>query len=207
MATLPIYDPQKQKVGEINVSDDIFGVTPKTGVIHEVVVWQMAKKRAGTASTKTRREVRGGGRKPWRQKGTGRARAGSNASPLWKGGGTVFGPKPRSYAYTLPKKVRKLGLRMVLSDKVLSERLFVIKDFGLKEIKTKEMAALLDRFGAGKAVIAVRDKDRVLELSARNIPNVKVLPQDGLNVYDLLKHEFLLIHEPAVEAIEERLKP
>ncbi len=207
MATLPIYDPQKQKVGEIDVSDDVFGIAPKTGVIHEVVVWQRAKRRAGTACTKTRSEVSGGGRKPWRQKGTGRARAGSNTSPLWKRGGTVFGPKPRSYSYTLPKKVRKLGLRMVLSDKAMSDRLFVLKEFGLQEIKTKDMAALLNRFGAKKAVIAVKDRDRVLELSARNIPNVKVLPQEGLNVYDLLKHEFLFIHEPAVEAIEERLKP
>ncbi len=207
MATLPVYDSQKQQVGEINVSDEVFGVTPKIGVIHEVVVWQRAKRRAGTACTKTRSEVSGGGRKPWRQKGTGRARAGSNTSPLWKRGGTVFGPKPRSYAYTLPKKVRKLGLRMALSDKLTSDRIFVLNDFGLNEIKTKDVAALLNRFGAQKALIAVKDRDKVLELSARNIPNVKVLPWDGLNVYDLLKHEYLFLHEPAVKAIEERLKP
>ncbi len=205
MATLSVYDAQKEKVGEITVDDSVFGVEPKVGILHEVVVWQQAKKRAGTAKTKTRSEVRGGGRKPWRQKGTGRARAGSNTSPLWRRGGSVFGPKPRDYGYTLPKKVRRLALKMALTDKLRSERLLVIRDFGLDNIKTKDMVALLKRFGVEKALVALGESDKVIELSARNIPHVKVLPQQGLNVYDILKHEYLLLHEPAVKALEERL--
>ncbi len=206
MATLAVYNSKREKIGDLEVADSVFGVEPKVGVLHEVVKWQMAKRRAGTACTKTRAEVRGGGRKPWRQKGTGRARVGSIRSPLWRKGGTVFGPKPRSYSYNIPKKVRKLALKMALSDKLASKRLYVLKEFGLEEIKTKQMAGLLDLFEVGKAVIVTRDKDRTVELSARNIPGVKVLTQGGLNVYDLLKHEFLIIQESAVEAVEERLK-
>ncbi len=206
MATLAIYNSKKEKVGDIDVDDSVFGVEPKVGLLHEVVKWQMAKRRAGTASTKTRAEVRGGGRKPWRQKGTGRARVGSIRSPLWRKGGTVFGPKPRDYSYNLPKKVRKLALKMALSDKVASKRLYVLDDFGLEEIKTKVMASLLDLFDVEKAVIVTVDRDKTVELSARNIPGVKVLAHEGLNVYDLLRHEYLIIHESAVKAVEERLK-
>ncbi len=206
MTTLAVYNSKKEKIADLEVADTVFGVEPKVGVLHEVVKWQMAKRRAGTASTKTRAEVRGGGRKPWRQKGTGRARVGSIRSPLWRKGGTVFGPKPRSYAYSLPKKVRKLALKMALSDKVASKRLYVLREFGLEEIRTKKMAELLDLFEVEKAVIVTQDRDRTVELSARNIPGVKVLTQGGLNVYDLLKHEYLIIHEPAIEAMEERLR-
>ncbi len=206
MATLAVYNSKKEKIGDLDVADSVFGVEPKVGLLHEVVKWQMAKRRAGTASTKTRSEVRGGGRKPWRQKGTGRARVGSIRSPLWRKGGIVFGPKPRSYSYNLPKKVRKLALKMALSDKLASKRLYVLREFGLEEIKTKKMVELLDLFEVEKAVIVTSDRDRTVELSARNIPGVKVLTQGGLNVYDLLKHEYLIIHEPAVEAMEERLK-
>lgn len=206
MATLAVYNSKKEKIGDLDVADSVFGVEPKVGLLHEVVKWQMAKRRAGTASTKTRAEVRGGGRKPWRQKGTGRARVGSIRSPLWRKGGIVFGPKPRSYSYNLPKKVRKLALKMALSDKLASKRLYVLREFGLEEIKTKKMVELLDLFEVEKAVIVTSDRDRTVELSARNIPGVKVLTQGGLNVYDLLKHEYLIIHEPAVEAMEERLK-
>ncbi len=206
MATLAIYNSKREKVGDIDVADSVFGVEPKVGLLHEVVKWQMAKRRAGTASTKTRAEVRGGGRKPWRQKGTGRARVGSIRSPLWRKGGTVFGPKPRDYGYSLPKKVRKLALKMAISDKVASKRLYVLNDFGLEDIKTKKMASLLELFEVDKAVIVTEDRDRTVELSARNIPGVKVLTQGGLNVYDLLRHEYLIIHESAVKAVEERLK-
>jgi len=207
MATLTVYDANKEKVGEITVDEAVFGVTPKEGLLHEVVTWQLAKKRAGNASTKRRSEVSGGGKKPWRQKGTGHARSGSNTSPLWRRGGSVFGPKPRSYQYTLPKKVRKLALRMALTSKVQADRCFVIRDFGLTDIKTKDMAALLQRFGVNKAVIVTDASDPVLELSSRNIPYVKVLPHQGLNVYDLLKYEYLLIKEPAVSIVQERLQP
>jgi len=209
MATLAVYDAQKQKVGELTVQDDVFAIPVKPELLQEVVRWQMAKRRAGTACTKRRNEVSGGGKKPWRQKGTGRARAGSNTSPLWKRGGAVFGPKPRSYAYKLPKKVRALALRMALSDKVGSDKLFVLRDFALNEIKTKNMAQLVDRFSDGtrKAVIITNEPNEVIELSARNIPYVKVLRQEGLNVYDLLRYDYVIIHEPAVAKIEERLRP
>ncbi len=206
MATLAVYSSQKEKVGDIEVSDNVFGVEPKVGVLHEVVKWQLAKRRSGTASTKTRSEVRGGGRKPWRQKGTGRARVGSVRSPLWRHGGVAHGPKPRDYGYGLPKKVRKLALKMALSDKLASERIFVLKDFGIEEIKTKKMAKLLQLFGCDKAVVVTSDRDEKIELSARNIPGVKVLVEKGLNVYDLLKYEYLLIEEQAVQLLDERLR-
>jgi len=206
MATLAVYSAQKEKVGDIDVSDEVFGVEPKVGVLHEVVKWQLAKRRSGTASTKTRAEVRGGGRKPWRQKGTGRARVGSIRSPLWRHGGVAHGPKPRDYSYTLPKKVRKLALKMALSDKVASDRIFVIRDFGVDEIKTKKVAELLNQFGCQKAMMVTLDRDNTIELSARNIPGVKVLAEKGLNVYDLLKYEYLLIEEKAVQTLDERLR-
>ncbi len=205
MATLPVYNAQKEKVGEIAVKDEVFGVEPKVGVLHEVVQWQMAKRRAGTASTKRRSEVSGGGRKPWRQKGTGHARAGSNTSPLWKRGGSVFGPKPRSYFYPLPKKVRKLGVRMALSDRVKSDKVYILRDFGLDGIKTKKVAELMGRFEVSKVLFVTKERNEVLELSARNIPYVTVLPQAGLNVYDILRHDYLILEEEAVSQLEERL--
>ncbi len=207
MATLQVYNANKEKVGELSLSDEVFGVEPREGILHEVVRWQQAKKRAGNACTKTRAEVSGGGRKPWRQKGTGRARVGSSRNPVWRHGGTAFGPKPRDYSYTLPKKVRRLGLRMALSSKAMSNRLFVINDYGINEIKTKNMQALLDRFGVRSAVLVADREATALRLSARNIPFVSVLPQAALNVYDLLKHDFLIIPESDITTLEERLKP
>lgn len=207
MATLAVFDSQKNKVGERHVSDEVFGVSPREGVLHEVVQWQLAKRRAGTACVKTRGEVSGGGRKPWRQKGTGRARAGSNTSPVWKRGGSVFGPKPRDYSYTLPKKVRRLALRMALTSKVQEDHLLVLRDFGVDKIKTRDVVALLKRFGVEKAVIVVDGEDKVLELSVRNIPNVKLLPQEGLNVYDVLKYQHVIMKETAVDVVEGRLRP
>ena len=206
MATLAVYSSQKEKVGDIDVSDAVFGVEPKVGLLHEVVKWQLAKRRSGTASTKTRAEVSGGGRKPWRQKGTGRARVGSIRSPLWRHGGVAHGPKPRDYSYTLPKKVRRLALKMALSDKVASDRIFVLKDFGIDEIKTKKVVELLKAFGCPTAVMVTLENDEKVALSARNIPGVKVLLEKGLNVYDLLKYEYLLIEEKAVQTLDERLK-
>jgi large subunit ribosomal protein L4 len=207
MTTLAVYNAQKKKVGELTVSDTVFGVIPEEGVLHEVIKWQLAGKRVGTACTKTRSEVSGSGRKPYRQKGTGRSRAGSNRSPLWKRGGSAFGPKPRDYGYSLPKKVRRLALRMALSTKIEGDRFLVLRDFGLEQIKTKDMKFLLDRFDIKKAVIVTDTPDQILELSSRNIPNIKILPLKGINVYDLLKYEYVIIKEPAVGVIEERLKP
>ncbi|MFO8241042.1 MAG: 50S ribosomal protein L4 [Dissulfuribacterales bacterium] len=207
MTTLAVYNAQREKVGELTVSDTVFGVAPKEGVLHQVVKWQLAKKRAGNACVKTRGEVSGSGKKPYRQKGTGRARAGSNKSPLWKRGGSVFGPKPRDYGYSLPKKVRSLALRMAFSTKIEGDRILVLRDFGLEQIKTRDMKGLLDRFAVKKAVIVTDMPDQTLELSSRNIPHVKVLPLKGINVYDLLKYEYVIIKEPAVGLIEERLRP
>jgi large subunit ribosomal protein L4 len=206
MATLAVYNAQKEKVDELVVSDSIFSLTPKEGILHEVVRWQMAKRRGGNACTKTRAEVSGGGKKPFRQKGTGNARVGSNTSPVGRRGGVAFGPKPRDYSYTVPKKIRRLALKMALTTKMDGDHLLVIRDFGLDQIKTKAMKALLDRFDIEKALIVIDTPDQVLELSARNIPNVKVLYQKGLNVYDLLKYEHVIVHEPAIGQIEERLQ-
>ncbi len=207
MATLQIFNVNKEKIKELIVSDEVFAVEPREGLLYEVVRWQQAKKRSGNASSKTRAEVAGGGRKPWRQKGTGRARVGSTRNPVWRHGGTAFGPKPRDYSYTLPKKVRRLGLRMALSSKALNDRLVVLDDFGLSEIKTKNMQALLDRFGIKSALLVAESDDRSVRLSARNIPKVSVVPEGGLNVYDLLKFDFLVIKESHITALEQRLKP
>ncbi len=207
MPTLSVYNGNKDKVGEIEVNEKVFSVPVRVGLIHEVIRWQLAKRRKGTACTKTRSEVSGSGRKPFRQKGTGRARAGSNTSPLWKRGGTVFGPKPRDYSYSLPKKVRRLGLRMALSAKVEENRLWVIRDFGLDAIRTRDMAGLLKRFGVEKALIITDARDEVIERSSRNIPYVKVLSKEGLNVYDLIRHSDVIIQETAIENIEKRLLP
>ncbi len=206
MATLAVYDSQKQKIDEKTVSDEIFAVEPKVGLLHEVVLWQMAKKRAGTACVKNRSEVSGGGKKPWRQKGTGNARQGSNTSPVLKRGGSVFGPKPRDFSYSIPKKVRKLALKMALSSRVLEDKMFVLRDFDLNEIKTKKMAELVKLFAIEKTLIVLDEPDSIIERSARNIPNVKVMLQAGLNVYDILNYPNLIIKEKAVDIIEERLK-
>jgi large subunit ribosomal protein L4 len=205
MVSLNIYDMENNKVDELQVKDTVFDVEPDKGVLHEVVKWQLASRRSGTACTKTRAEVRGGGRKPWRQKGTGRARVGSTRNPVWRHGGVAFGPKPRDYSYALPKKVRKLGLRMALTDKVREDRLRVVRDLKLDEIKTRKMVSVLGTLGVDSAVIVLDGSDRNLELSARNIHGIKVLRKEGLNVYDLLKYEYVIVQEPVIASIEERL--
>jgi large subunit ribosomal protein L4 len=205
MPTVDIYNIQKEKVGELDLKDDIFGVEVRGDVLHEVVTWQRACRRSGCACTKTRGEVRGGGRKPWRQKGTGRARAGSNRSPVWKGGGTTFGPRPRSYAYTLPKKVRRLALKMALSSKLTSGQLLVLEGYPFEAPKTKDFVAVLKTFELNKALFIAPEENRALELSARNVPGVQVMLPVGLNVYDILKYDHLVLLSPALAAIEARL--
>jgi len=205
MPTVDVYNIQKEKVGELDLKDEIFGVEVKGHLLHEVVTWQLACRRAGSASTKSRGEVKGGGRKPWRQKGTGRARAGSNRSPLWKGGGVIFGPKPRSYAYTLPKKIKALALRMALSSKLASGQLVVLDEYPHTAPKTKDFVAVLKAFDLSKALFITPEDNRALNLSARNIPHVQVMHPAGLNVYDILKHEHLVLFSPALSAIEARL--
>ncbi len=207
MPTVDVYNIHKEKVGELDLKEDIFGVEVKGAVLHEVVTWQRACRRAGAAATQTRGEARGGGRKPWRQKGTGRARAGSTRSPLWRGGGTIFGPKPRSFAYTLPKKVRRLGLKMALSSKLRTGQLLVLSDYPLATPKTRDFVAVLRTFNLSKALIVIPAEDRTLQLSARNVPYVQVMPTAGLNVYDILRHDHLVLLSPAVAQIEARLAP
>ncbi|MBU4278105.1 MAG: 50S ribosomal protein L4 [Proteobacteria bacterium] len=205
MPTLDVLDRNNQKVGQVELSEAVFGAEVKPHLLHEVVVWQLAKRRAGTACTKIRKEVRGGGRKPWRQKGTGRARSGSRRSPLWRGGGTTFGPKPRDYNYNVPKKVKKAALRSALSSKLGEEKLTVLRGFDLESIKTKDFVAVLSNLTAGDCLVVIPSADEMVEKSGRNVPRVKVLRAEGLNVYDILKHDRLLLLEGAVAGIEEAL--
>ncbi|HEX9882703.1 MAG TPA: 50S ribosomal protein L4 [Desulfobaccales bacterium] len=205
MPTVDVYNIQKEKVGELDLKEEIFGVEVQGHLLHEVVTWQLACRRAGSASTKTRAEVHGGGRKPWRQKGTGRARVGSNRSPLWRGGGVVFGPKPRSYAYTLPKKVRRLALKMALSSKLANGQLVVLDAYPHTTPKTKDFVEVLRTFDLSKALFVTQEDNRALTLSARNVPHVQVMPPAGLNVYDILKHTHLVLFSPVLSAIEARL--
>jgi large subunit ribosomal protein L4 len=205
MPTVDIFNIKKEKVGEIHLKEDIFGVAVKGHVLHEVLTWQRACRRTGTASTKTRGEVKGGGRKPWRQKGTGRSRAGSTRSPIWRGGGIIFGPRPRSYAYTLPKKVRRQALKMALSSKLSAGKLVVLDDYPTGTPKTRDFVAVLKTFDIEKALFVTPAEHQALELSARNVPYVQVMPTTGLNVYDILRHDHLVLFSPAVAQIEARL--
>jgi large subunit ribosomal protein L4 len=202
-----VIDGEGKIVGELGLPADIYGVEPKVGLLHEVVRWQMARWRAGTACTKTRGEVRGGGRKPWPQKHTGRARQGSIRAPQWVGGGVVHGPKPRDYEFKLNKKVRRLGLKMSLSSRALTGNLFVATEFPkLEKPKTKEIVKYLSNLGTDSALLVVPERNLILEASARNLPKVKVLAVEGLNVYDVLNHEKLIIEQTALVKIEERLR-
>ena len=205
MPVTGVYDIEKNKVSEIELSDAVFGAEVNETAIYEVVKMQMASKRRGTASTKVRHEVRGGGKKPWRQKGTGRARAGTIRSPLWRGGGVVFGPHPRDYSYTVPKKVKKLALVSALSMKVKEEKVLILRDFPMDEIKTKKFKEVVDRFGWKKVLLVVDRANPVLEKSSRNLRGVKMMRSAGINVYDLLNHDHLVILEPSVRMIEEAL--
>ena len=189
---------------EPELPDSIFGVAVRPHLLHQAVVMQLNNRRAGTASTKTRGKVRGSGKKPWRQKGSGRARAGSVRSPIWVGGGTVFGPLPRDYSYRIPKKARRQAVLSALSLKRQEEKLVVVEPEDFSEIKTRVMAEAMAALGIGKALFVIADGDEKIELSARNLPNVKVLRVAGLNVYDLLRFEYLVLTREALQKIEER---
>jgi len=206
MPKVALYNVSGTQVGEIELSDAVFGIKPNKSVLHDVVVMQQASERRGTHKVKGRSEVSGGGRKPWRQKGTGRARQGSIRSPQWVGGGTVFGPTPRSYAYKLPKKVRRLALKSALSSKVIDSEIIVLDQFTLSAPKTKEMAGILNNLQANRKVLIV-DKayNDVLHLSSRNIPGVKFVAADGINVLDILNHDKLIMTKEAVAKVEEVL--
>ncbi len=205
MAVTDLYNTKKEKVGEVDLNDDLFAVAVKPYILHDVVKMQLANRRAGTACTKTRVEVSGSSAKPFRQKGTGRARAGNRRSPLWRGGGVVFGPKPRSYAYKLPKKVRRLGLRMALSARFAEENMVVLDQFQLDEIKTKKFISVMKDLGVDNALIVIPSGDDKLEKSARNVPGFKVLPTMGVNVYDILHYKNLIILQSTIEQLEKRL--
>lgn len=205
MSAISVYSKGKKKVSEIDLDARIFDSDVKDHLIHDVVRMQMARKRSGSASTKTRSMIRGGGAKPWRQKGTGRARAGTIRSPLWRGGGVVFGPSPRKYDLPVPKKVRKAALRSALSLKNKEGKLWVLKDLSFQEIKTKKFVAFLETFGINDALIVLDKADVNVERSARNIRGVKVLRAEGLNVYDVLTHENLVFVEKAVQRVQQVL--
>lgn len=204
MPKVNVYNMQGEVVEEIELSEEIFGVAINQHVVWEVVRNQLANKRQGTQSAKTRAEVRGGGRKPWRQKGTGRARQGSTRSPQWKGGGVVFAPKPRDYSYSVPKKVRRLALKSVLTSKVLENEIIVVDEIKLDAPKTKEMVNLLNRLNADKkALIVMGEKDVNVIRSANNIPNVATALVNTINVYDILKYNSFIITKDAVKKVEE----
>ena len=189
----------------MELSSEIFEAPVKKHLLHEVVNWQLAKRRAGTSSTKTRAEVRGGGAKPWKQKHTGRARAGSRRSPIWRKGGVVFGPKPKDWSYSIPKKVRKGALVSALSSRFGEGAIVVLDSFELPEIKTRQVAKFMKDFEFSQALVVVSSDNENLHKSARNIPDVKVLRDDGLNVYDLLRHKNIVMVRDSVEKIQERL--
>lgn len=205
MTVLDVYNLQKEKVSEVELKENVFSVPIKKHVLHQVVVAQLAGRRSGTAATKNRAAVKGSTAKLWRQKGTGRARVGRASSPTRKGGGVAFGPSPRKYDQKVPKKVKKAALRMALSDKVLCEQLFVIDDFALPEIKTKRFVEVINQFDVRKALIVTHDKSENLEKSSKNVQKVKVMRFEGLNVYDILKYDYLFLERIAVEKIEEAL--
>ena len=206
MATITIYDQTKKEVGSMDLAPEVFEVPVKPEILHLVVRSQLAAKRQGTHATKTRGMKRGGGAKPWRQKGTGRARAGSTRSPLWRGGGTTFGPQPRDYSFKVNKKVRRLALRMALTSRLSEEKVMVVKNIDLPEIKTKLFVEVAEALGLEKALVVVKDADNKLLLSARNIPGIKLITADQLNVYDILKARQLVMLENAAQDLQERLK-
>ncbi len=200
---VPVYNIEGEQVGEVELNDAIFGIEPNIPVMHQALVRQLANARQGTHSTKTRGEVSGGGRKPWPQKGTGRARQGSIRAPQWVGGGTVFGPKPRSYYQKMPKKMRRLALRSALSVKASAGQIKVLDDLQLPEIKTKRMVQVLENLGIeGSALILLPERNENVELSARNLPDVKILRASYLNVRDLLGYETLIIPMASLKVIE-----
>ena len=204
MSTVEVKNIKNESVGEIDLNDLIFNRQVKNYVLHEVVRQQRAARRNGTASTKTRKDVRGSGAKPWRQKGTGRARAGTRKSPIWRGGGTTFGPKPRDYSFKLNRKVKQQAVAMALSARYQEGNLVVLDDFTLEAIKTKEFVSIMEVLELNNALIVVDSENEELSKSSRNVPGYRVMKTDGVNVYDILLHEKLVLLQPAIERLEER---
>lgn len=205
MALVDVLNMQGEKVSEMDLADDIFGVAAKPGVLHEVVTMQLANRRSGNACVKNRSDVKASGKKMYRQKGTGRARRGERSSPLMHGGGSVFGPHPKSWAYKVPKKVRRKALCMALSSKMAGKCLKVVDKLEFAAPKTKDFVGVMRALGTTSVLIVTQGKEANLELSSRNVPGIKVLRSEGLNVYDVLKYRDLILLEPAVREIEGRL--
>ncbi len=202
MAVADVFDIEKKKVAQVELNDAVFSAELNEAVVYDVVKMQMAARRSGTSSTKTRSDVRGGGKKPWRQKGTGRARAGTTRSPIWRGGGIVFGPHPRDYSFNVPKKVRKKALISVLSMKLKEDKMLILRDFPMEKISTKAFKNVVDLFGFKKVLFVLDVNNEVLLKSSRNIRNIKMIRSEGINVYDILNCEHLVLLEPSVKKIE-----
>jgi large subunit ribosomal protein L4 len=205
MAVMEVKNIENKKAGDVELNESIFGVEVKEHIIHDIVRMQLANRRSGNACTKTRGEVRGSGAKPWRQKGTGRARAGTRKSPLWRGGGTAFGPKPRDFSYKLPRKVRKLGICMALSARFSEENLVVLDSFQLEQIKTKNFVEVMGNLALDNALIVTGEVNENLEKSSRNVHGFKVMSSRGLNVYDILLHRKVVLLQDCLGQLEERL--
>jgi large subunit ribosomal protein L4 len=204
MALVKVYDQDKAEAGEMILASDVFEVEVRPEILNLVTRAQRAAKRAGSHSAKTRAQVRGGGAKPWRQKGSGRARAGSNRSPIWRGGGIVFGPKPRDYSFKVNAKVRALAMKMALSSRLADNALMVVKGIELPEAKTRHFAKIAGALGLEKALIVAGNAQEALARSVRNIPGITLITAAGLNVYDILKHRQLVLLQDAVEPIQAR---
>lgn len=204
MPKVDVYDVDGKKVKSIELKEEVFGIKPNDAVVHSVLVNYLANQRQGTQSTKTRSEVRGGGKKPWRQKGTGRARQGSIRAPQWIKGGIALGPKPRSYKYRVNRKEKQLAIRSLLSSKVLENALTVVDKFDFKEIKTKQVVNALNNLKVeGKTLIMIPEKDEILQRSARNIENVRTISVSTINVFDLIKYNNLVLTVDTVKKLEE----
>ena len=199
MAVADVFNIEKKKVSQVELNDAVFAAQPNEAVIYDVVKMQLAARRAGTASTKTRSDVSGGGKKPWRQKGTGRARAGTTRSPLWRSGGIVFGPHPRDYSFNVPKKMRKQAL---MSMKLKQDKMLVINDFPMEKISTRKFQDIIDLFDLKKALFVLDVDNENLQKSSRNVKNIKMIKSEGINVYDILNHEYLVLLEPSIKKIE-----
>ena len=203
MLKVDVLNMEGKKVGDVELSEAVFGIEVNDVVVHTALVNYLANQRQGTSSTKTRAEVRGGGRKPWKQKGTGRARQGSIRSPQWIKGGIVFGPKPRSYKYAIPKKIRQLALKSVLTSKVQEGKLIVVDNIDLQEIKTKEIIKFLANISVTKGLIMLENKNLNVQASTRNIANMKTTLVNTINVFDLLKYDNLVVTQDAIKKLEE----
>jgi len=203
MATVAVYNIEGKEVDKLELNDNVFGVEINEHLVHLAVVSQLANSRQGTQSAKTRSEVSGGGRKPWRQKGTGHARQGSTRAPQWTGGGVVFAPKPRDYSMKMNKREKQIAMKSALTSKVQASKLIVVDEFKLDEIKTSKFVEILSNLKAPKALVVTKDKDEKVVLSARNIPTVKTTMTNSINVYDILKYDSLVMTKDAVAAIEE----